>query len=109
MDIYKKCLQIIDDKNTLNYQDLNNKWISFKEDYSQLYNMLTIENKIDLKMLKFMCEMSEKQKNCSKDESLENEFIVGDNLAKEYIYSKFNEPTNEQKELIKKSLREKLS
>ena len=70
--------------------------------------MLTIESNIDLNMLKFMCEMSEKNKNSSKDEQLNNEFVVGDKLANKYIYTKFNEPTLEKKEKIKQSLREKL-
>ena len=109
MDIYNQCLEIINDKTKLNYQELNIKWVNFKENYSQLYNMLTIENNIDLNMLKFMCEMCEKNLNSSKEEQLENEFIVGDTLAKKYLYNKFNEPTAEHKAKIKESLREKLN
>lgn len=109
MDIYNQCLDIINDKNQLNYQDLNTKWKTFKEKYPQLYNMLTIESTIDLNMLKFMCEMCEKNMKSTKEEQLENEFMVGDVLAKKYLYNKFNEPTSEHKELIKKSLREKLN
>ena len=108
MDIYNECIQIINDKKIFNYQELNEKWSTFKTNYSQLYNMLTIENNIDLNMLKFMCEMTEKNKSSSKDEKLENEFIVGDVLAKKYLYDKFQEPSVEHKEKIKQSLREKL-
>jgi hypothetical protein len=71
--------------------------------------MLTISDIIDLTLLKFLCDAAEKQKNLSKENQLENDFEVGDKLAQKYIYDKFPEPTNEQKEFIKESLRKKIS
>ena len=109
MDVYSKCLDIIKDKSNLTYIELDIKWLTFKNKYPQLYTMLTIEDTIDLKMLKFMCDMSEKQKKLNKEEIIENEFEVGDVLANKFLYNKFPEPNNEQKESIKENLRKKLS
>ena len=64
---------------------------------------------VDLKLLKFLCDAAEKQKNLSKEEQLENDFEVGEKLAKKFIYDKFPEPSNEQKEFIKESLRKKIN
>ena len=50
-----------------------------------------------------------KQKNLSKEAQLENDFEVGEKLAQKYIYDKFPEPSNEQKEFIKESLRKKIN
>jgi len=109
MNVYDKCLNIIKDKDKLTYLELNEKWDSFKTQYPQLYNMLTIDSNIDLNMLKFMCEMSEKQTN-NKEENLNIEIEIGDRLANKYLYNdKFKEPTNEQKEFIKNSLKRKLN
>ena len=80
-----------------------------KKKFPQLYEMLTISDTIDLTLLKFLCDAAEKQKNLSKENQLENDFEVGEKLAQKYIYDKFPEPTNEQKEFIKESLRKKIS
>jgi len=109
MSTYDQCLIIINDKKKLSYLELNDKWAKFKEKYPQLYNMLTITEIIDFKMLEFMCNMSEKQTELSKEDQLESDFVVGDMLAKKYIYNDIQEPTNEQKEFIKESLRKKLN
>lgn len=106
---YDDCISIINDKKTLNHDDLSNKWEDFKNTFPQLYEMLTINDKIDLKMLKFLCDSAEKQnKLTSRQQRLENDFNVGDKLAKNFIYDKFPEPSEQQKEFIKNSLRNKI-
>jgi hypothetical protein len=106
---YDECLNIIDDKKTLNHNDLATKWVSFKEKFPQLYEMLTISNNIDLRLLKFLCETAEKQNKLNnREERLENDFKVGDQLGKTFVYDKFPEPSNSQKEYIKETLRTKI-
>ena len=105
---YIECINIIEDKKKLNHSELLSKWESFKKKFPQLYEMLTISETVDLKLLKFLCDSAEKQKNLSKEDQLENDFEVGEKLAQKYIYDKFPEPTNQQKEFIKESLRKKI-
>ena len=105
---YNDCINIIEDKNKLNHTELLNKWETFRTKYPKLYEMLTITETIDLNLLKFLCDSAEKQKLLNKEEQLENEFKVGETLAKKYIYDKFQEPTVQQTEFIKNSLRKKL-
>lgn len=106
---YEKCINIIEDKKSLNYDNLNTKWEDFKKTYPQLYNMLTLNDNIDMNILKFLCESAEKQKELSKEEQLETDFEIGDKLAKKYIYDKFPEPSQEQKDHIKESIRKKIN
>jgi hypothetical protein len=106
---YNECINIIEDKKKLNHSELLSKWESFKKKFPQLYEMLTISEIVDLKLLKFLCNAAEKQKMLSKEEQLENDFEVGDKLAQKYIYDKFPEPSTEQKEFIKESLRKKIN
>lgn len=106
---YNECINIIEDKKKLNHAELLSKWESFKNRFPQLYQMLTISDTVDLKLLKFLCDSAEKQKNLSKEDQLENDFEVGEKLAQKYIYDKFPEPSNEQKEFIKESLRKKIN
>ena len=109
INTYNECINIIEDKKKLNHAELLSKWESFKNKFPQLYQMLTISDTIDLTLLKFLCDAAEKQKNLSKKDQLENDFEVGEKLAQKYIYDKFPEPTNEQKEFIKESLRKKIN
>ena len=109
INTYNECINIIEDKKILNHSQLLSKWESFKKKFPQLYELLTISDTVDLKLLKFLCDASERQKNLSKEEQLENDFEVGEKLAKKYIYDKFPEPTDEQKEFIKESLRKKMN
>lgn len=104
---YDNCISIIEDKKKLNYAELESKWNVFKEKYPKLYDMLTMNENIDLKMLKFLCDNAQKQKQLSEDEQFETEVKIGDVLAKKYIYNKFPEPSNEQKEIIKQKIRDK--
>ena len=106
---YYECINIIEDKKKLNHAELLSKWESFKNRFPQFYQMLTISDTVDLKLLKFLCDAAEKQKNLSKEDQLENDFEVGEKLAQKYIYDKFPEPSNEQKEFIKESLRKKIN
>ena len=106
---YDECINIIEDKRKLNHTELLSKWESFKNKFPQLYQMLTISETVDLKLLKFLCDSAEKQKLLSKEEQLENDFEIGEKLAQKYIYDKFPEPSNEQKEFIKESLRRKIN
>ena len=106
---YDECINIIEDKKKLNHNQLLNKWESFKKKFPQLYQMLTISDTVDLTLLKYLCDSAEKQKELSKQEQIENEFEVGEKLAQKYIYDKFPEPTNQQKEFIKESLRKKIN
>ena len=106
---YDECINIIEDKKKLNHNQLLNKWESFKKKFPQLYQMLTISDTVDLTLLKYLCDSAEKQKQLSKQEQLENEFEVGEKLAQKYIYDKFPEPTDQQKEFIKESLRKKIN
>lgn len=109
INTYNESINIIEDKKKLNHTDLLEKWKNFEKRFPQLYKMLTITDTVDLKLLKFLCDTAEKQKNLSKEEQLENDFSVGEKLAQKYIYDKFPEPTNEQKEFIKESLRKKIN
>lgn len=106
---YNECINIIEDKKKLNHTELLSKWENFKKKFPQLYQMLTISDTVDLKLLKFLCDSAEKQRLLSKEEQLENDFEVGEKLAQKYIYDKFPEPTNQQKEFIKESLRKKIN
>uniref|UniRef100_A0A6C0LDD9 Uncharacterized protein n=1 Tax=viral metagenome TaxID=1070528 RepID=A0A6C0LDD9_9ZZZZ len=105
---YHECINIIEDKKNLNHSELLSKWESFKKKFPRLYEMLIITDTVDLTLLKFLCDSAEKQKKLSEDEKLENDFEIGEKLAHRYIYDKFPEPTNEQKEFIKESLRKKI-
>jgi len=109
INTYNESVNIIEDKKKLNHTDLLEKWKYFEKRFPQLYKMLTITDTVDLKLLKFLCDTAEKQKDLSKEEQLENDFSVGEKLAHKYIYDKFPEPTNEQKEFIKESLRKKMN
>ena len=71
--------------------------------------MLTLSNNIDLNMLKYLCDVADKQNKLSDNEQIENEFEVGDNLAKKFLYNQFPEPSDRQKENIKEQLRKKLN
>ena len=106
---YTECLNIINDKKTLNHNDLSIKWVNFKQQFPQLYEMLTISENTDLKLLKFLCDLSEKQnKLTTTDKRIENDFEVGDKLAHNYVYDKFPEPSLNQQEYIKESIRNKI-
>ena len=106
---YNECIEIIEDKKKLNHNDLSHKWELFKKRFPQLYEMLTLNDNLDLNLLKFLCDTAEKQMKLSKEEQLETDFNIGDRLAKEFIYDKFPEPSQEQKEFIKETLRKKIN
>ena len=105
---YDDCISILEDKKKLNHSDLKSKWDIFKKKYPVLYDMLTLNDNIDLSILKYLCDTADKQNKLSNDEKIENEFEIGDNLAKKFLYDKFPEPSNKQKEIIKEKLRKKL-
>lgn len=109
MDTYTDCINIITDKNTLTHSELSIKWENFNKKFPHLYEMLVTTENIDIKTLKFICESAEKQKTLTLEKQLENEFEIGDHLAKKYIYENFPEPTQEQKEFIKNTLKKKLN
>lgn len=106
---YNECISILEDKKKLNHSDLKTKWDIFKQKYPRLYDMLTLSNNIDLNMLKYLCDAADKQNKLSDNEQIENEFEVGDNLAKKFLYNQFPEPSDRQKENIKEQLRKKLN
>lgn len=106
---YNECISILEDKKKLNHADLKTKWDIFKQKYPRLYDMLTLSNNIDLNMLKYLCDVADKQNKLSDNEQIENEFEVGDNLAKKFLYNQFPEPSDRQKENIKEQLRKKLN
>ena len=105
---YNECINIIEDKNTLNHSELLTKWGNFKNKYPKLYEMLITSQTVDLKLLKLLCNSAEDHNSLTKDEQIENEFSIGDNLAKKYIYDKFPEPSKKQTEFIKETLRKKI-
>lgn len=107
-ETYNECLQIINDKKSLNHKELQTKWETFKTKFPQLYQMLTLQDDLDLKMLKYLCDTSEKHNEKSKREQIDSEFEIGETLAHKYIYDKFPEPSKKQKEFIKETLRKKL-
>ena len=110
METYEECIKIIEDKNKLNHKDLEDKWEKFKEKFPKLYMMLTLQEKIDLTLLKYLCETADKQNLLNKkEEKTEIDFEVGDALADKFIYNKFNRPTNEQENFIKETLRKKIN
>lgn len=111
METYNQCLTIIQDKKTLNNLELKKKWINFKNRYPKLYEMLTINDTLDLKMLKFLCENADKHKNMTQDQQLDLEVDIGKKLADKYIYSStnINRPTQQQENFIKETLRNKLN
>ena len=106
-ETYTECLQILEDKKQLNHKMLQEKWDNFINKYPKLYEMLT-QSDPDLNLLKFLCDSALKQQNMTKEEALNNEFLVGDKLADKYIYDKFEEPTFNQKQFIKETLRKKI-
>ena len=106
---YNECINIISDKKKLNHSELLSKWECFNKKFPELYKMLTVSETIDLTLLKFFCDSAEKQQNLPKEDQLENDFEVGEKLAQKFIYDKFPEPTNEQKNFIKESLRKKIN
>lgn len=106
---YNECLTIINDKKTLSHKDLEKKWVTFKNKFPQLYEMLTISDNVDLRLLEFLCQTAEKQnKLTNREQRLENDFQVGEQLAKNFVYDKFPEPSNNQKEYIKETIRTKI-
>ena len=105
---YDECLSILEDKKKLSHLDLITKWDLFKNKYPILYNMLTINNDIDLNMLKYLCNAADEQNKLDENEKTDHEFEVGDSLAKKFIYNKFPEPSQKQKQIIKETLRKKL-
>lgn len=107
--VYADCLTILKDKKDLSTIHLDIKWIQFKKQYPKLYDYLIKFDSVDLQILKFMCELAENHNELSKEEQLENEFKVGDTVAKKYLYNdKYKEPSNVEKELIKENIREKM-
>ena len=108
-DTYNDCINILEDKKKLNHVDLKTKWEIFKDKYPRLYEMLTIGDNIDITMLKFLCDSAEKQNKLSPNEQLEHDFHIGEHLAKEFIYDKFEEPSDTRKEFIKESIRKKFN
>lgn len=106
---YSECLNIMNDKKQLNHSQLSEKWENFKKKFPKLYEMLTLNDSIDMNLLKFLCDTAEKQQKLSKDEQIETDFEIGDKLADKYIYDKFPEPSPQQKEFIKETLRKKIN
>lgn len=104
---FNDCMTILEDKKKLNHAELKSKWETFKDKYPRLYDMLTIADNIDINMLKFLCDSAEKQLKLNENEQMENDFEMGDTLARKYIYDKFPEPSASQKEFIKESIRKK--
>lgn len=109
INTYSECLQIIQDKKTYTHAELETKWETFKKKFPTFYKMITTSDNIDLNMVKYMCNTALKQQNLSKEEQIEKEFDVGDKLAKKYIYDKFPEPNQKQKDFIKETLRKKIN
>lgn len=107
-ETYNECINIIEDKKTLTHKELKDKWNIFNSKFPKLYDMLITTEIVDLKMLKYLCDMAKKQVNLSNDEKLEVDFKIGDKLAKEYLYNQFPEPSKQQKEFIKESIRKKM-
>ena len=114
---YDNCLLIINDKAKLSIIEINTKYKNFKDKYPKLFGMLTMNDNIDTKMLKFLCDKADEQMKLnldksveSKDKQLENEFEVSDVLAKKYLYNKVApEPSDFQKQQIKEQIRKKLN
>tara|TARA_B100001094_G_C18023189_1_gene716213 strand:- start:171 stop:560 length:390 start_codon:yes stop_codon:yes gene_type:complete len=105
---YEECVEIINDKKKLNHGELLKKWETFKKKYPELYKMLTLQEEVDLTILKYLCDTADKHNEKSKTEQLDNEFEVGEKLAHKYIYDKFPEPSDRQKDFIKETLRKKM-
>ena len=99
MTTYNNCINIIEDKKTLTHEELITKWETFKNKYPKLYQMLTLTDTIDLEMLKFLCNSAENFTDLSKEQLLDKEFTVGDELAKKYIYNQFPEPQSSTKRI----------
>tara|TARA_B110000858_G_C17701537_1_gene426185 strand:- start:289 stop:618 length:330 start_codon:yes stop_codon:yes gene_type:complete len=109
MDIYNDALQIIEDKNNNTLNDIKSKWNTFNVKYPVLFNMLLSEKNIDLSILNFMCQKINNLSNLSKEEKLEEDIGVGEELAKKFIYTSFPEPSEQQREFIKETLKKKLN
>ena len=106
-ETYNECIQILNDKKNLNHAMLQEKWKDFINKFPKLYEMLT-QSDPDVNLLKFLCDSALKQQNMTKEEALNNEFIVGDKLADKYLYDKFEQPSEQQKQFIKETLRKKI-
>ncbi len=108
-NIYDECLIIIEDKKTLNHENLSNKWNNFKTKFPQLYEMLIQNENIDLNLLKLLCDTANKQNKLTlKEKRLENDFEIGNQLANTFIYDKFNKPTESQEQYIRDTIRTKI-
>lgn len=116
MSTFNDCLLILNDKTKLTLIEINNKYKNFKDKYPSLFGMLTMNDNIDTQMLKFLCDKADEQKRLnlykseeSKEKQLENDFEVGDILAKKFLYNKASpEPSEQEKEVIKAQIKKKL-
>ena len=108
-ETYNNCLEILEDKKKMNLIMLTEKWESFKNKFPTLFEMLSMNSNIDTKMLKYICNKAIEHLNFNNDDSkFKINSEVGEKFAQKYLYNKFQEPTQEQKEMIKNDVKEKL-
>lgn len=116
MSTFNDCLLILNDKSKLSMIEMNDKYKNFKNKYPSLFGMLTMNDNVDTKMLKFLCNKADEQNRLnlektevSKEKQLENDFEVSDVLAKKYLYNKVGpEPSEEKKQQIKEQIKKKM-
>ena len=88
---------------------ISEKLQSFKNKIPVLFEMLSMNSNIDTNMLKYICDKAIEHLNLNDDDSkFKINSEVGENFAHKYLYNKFQEPTQEQKEIIKNDLKDKL-
>ena len=93
-NVHKQMLQILEDKQTLNMMQLENKWANFMKEYPLIFISLEKEDP-DLNMIEKMFKQLNQVRSGSKDhDTAEKEF--GDIMANEYIYTKFEKPSKEE-------------
>lgn len=90
-------LQIMKDKKVLNRAQLESKWKNFMSEYPLIFISIQKED-IDINMLRSMIAKIAQIKNGEKThEQAEKEF--GNTLAEEYLYTKFEKPSEKELEI----------
>ncbi len=105
-EIYNTAIAIMDDLDKLNAQELEQKYMWFKEHFFKLYDTcITImpeEREKTLMELKVLLNIRD-QRKAGTISNIESNVQVTEYMAKKYVYPIVGEPTKEQKrEAIRK-------
>jgi hypothetical protein len=104
-EIYEAVCSIMEDKKSMTLQHLEIKWKEFMNEYPMIFLSVT-QNDVDKDILKNMIEKLKKIEDSSMSKEAA-ELEIGDNLAKRYIYDKFEKPSDSAMESAYKRALEK--